>query len=447
MDAPVTTSVPSPPDLRRSAADASASAVEHATYRKVTWRLLPLLMLCYLVAYLDRVNIGFARLQMVGDLGFSETVYGFGAGIFFIGYFLFEVPSNMILHRVGARVWIGRIMITWGLVSGAFMFVRTPVMFYSLRFLLGLAEAGFYPGIILYLTYWYPSARRARMTSLFMTAIPISGVFGGPISGWIMQDLSGAFGLRGWQWLFLLEAVPSIVVGVIVIAYLDNGIRAAKWLSEPEQSLLEQRITEDAAAVAPHASVFAVFGDRRVWLMCAIYFTCAVGQYGLTFWMPVLVQTAGVQGVLSIGVLTAVPYVVGGIGMIVLGHSADRRRSRRAHLAGALLMGAVGLTLSSLAGTHTLLAIACLAVASVGILSAAPLFWSLPTAILSGAAAAAGIATINSVANLGGFISPTVVGGLRDATGSTEAGMFAVSAVLVAGAIVALRIPGRLVDR
>jgi D-galactonate transporter len=422
------------------------AAFEEATYRKVTWRLLPLLILCYLVAYLDRVNIGFARLQMMDDLGFSETVYGLGAGIFFIGYFLFEVPSNVILHRVGARLWIGRIMITWGLVSGAFVFVKTPWMFYTLRFLLGLAEAGFYPGIILYLTYWYPSGRRARMTSLFMTAIPISGIFGGPLSGWIMQSFAGTHGWDGWQWLFVIEAIPSLLLGVVVMLYLDNGIRAARWLTDAEKTLLERHVDAEAAALPAHGSIRAVFADRRVWWMCLIYFACAVGQYGLTFWMPVLIQTAGVSGVLEIGVLTAVPYAAGGIAMLVLGRRADRHRTRRAHEAFALVLGAVGLSASALAGTHTTLAIACLTIAAAGILSAAPLFWSLPTAIFSGAAAAAGIATINSVANLGGFISPTVVGSLRDLTGSTEAGMFAVSATLVVGAIVALRMP-RGVDR
>lgn len=426
---------------------ATGAAFEAATYRKVTARLLPILILCYLVAYLDRVNIGFARLQMMDDLGFSETVYGFGAGIFFIGYFLFEVPSNIILHRVGARVWIGRIMITWGIVSGAFMFVKTPLMFYSLRFLLGLAEAGFYPGIILYLTYWFPSGRRARMTSLFMTAIPISGIFGGPLSGWIMQTFAGTHGWDGWQWLFLIEAVPSIVLGVVVILYLDNGIRSAAWLTEPEKRLLEQRVAEDGATVNAHLSIGDMFRDGRIWLMCLIYFSCAVGQYGLTFWMPVLMQSAGVTGVLMIGILTAVPYAAGAVAMLTLGHSADRRRTRRAHLAFALTLGAVALSASAMAGTQTVLAIVCLTLAAAGILSAAPLFWSLPTAILRGTAAAAGIATINSVANLGGFISPTVVGALRDMTGSTEAGMFAVSGTLIMGAMVALSIPGRLVDK
>jgi len=424
------------------------TATEAAAYRKVTWRLLPFLMLCYVVAYLDRVNVGFARLQMLNDLGFSETVYGLGAGMFFIGYFTFEVPSNIILHRVGARTWIARIMISWGIVSALFMFIRTPFSFYALRFVLGVAEAGFFPGIILYLTYWFPSDRRGRMISMFMMAIPLSGIFGGPLSGWIMTRFAGVAGLPGWQWLFLLEAAPALVVGVIVLLYLDNGIRSARWLNEEEKALLERRLAEDTAHIQPHGSLGAVLADRRVALMCAIYFTIVMGQYGLTFWMPTLIQAAGIRGTLRIGLFTAIPYGAGAIAMIFFGRSADRRRERRWHAAGAMLIGAAGMTLSAIAGTHTALAITLLTLASTGVFSCAPLFWSLPTAFLSGSAAAAGIAAINSIGNLAGFVSPYVVGWLKDATHSTQAGMYAVSAVLAAGALIILVfVPARLVNR
>jgi D-galactonate transporter len=427
--------------------ESADAAVEARAYRKVTWRLLPFLMLCYVVAYLDRVNVGFAKLEMLGDLGFSETAYGLGAGMFFIGYFLFEVPSNIILHRVGARMWIGRIMISWGLVSALFMFTRTPLMFYALRFALGLAEAGFFPGIILYLTYWYPSERRARMISLFMTAIPISGILGGPFSGWIMQSMDGVHGWRGWQWLFLVEAMPAVVVGVATLFYLDNGIRSAAWLTDREKLLLDRKLDRDRAQVVVHPTVGAVFADRRLWRMCLIYFCCVIGQYGLTFWLPTLVQQAGVGGALQIGLLTTVPYAGGVAAMLLFGRSADRRRERRWHLAIPMVMGALGLSLSAVAGTHTAAAILCLTVAAGGILTCAPLFWSLPTALLGGAAAAAGIAAINSVGNLAGFVSPYVVGWLKDLTASTEAGMFAVSAVLVFGAFVVLTVPAALVNR
>jgi MFS family permease len=433
-------------DLSRVQGISSAS-VEDDAYRKVTWRLLPILMICYLVAYLDRVNIGFAKLQMLQDLGFSETVYGLGAGMFFIGYFFFEVPSNLILHRVGARIWIGRIMITWGLVSGAFMFVRTPAMFYGLRFLLGIAEAGFFPGIILYLTYWYPSHRRARMIALFMTAIPMSGVIGGPISGWIMKALSGTSGLPGWQWLFLLEALPALVIGVVVMIYLDNGIRSAAWLSDGEKDVLEAALAREHAATPVHPSLRALAADGRLWRMAAIYFASVVGSYGLTFWMPTLIEGAGVHSLLSIGLLTAIPYSAAVVVMLLLGKTGDRTRERRWHTAGPMIGGAIGLIASAFAGTHTVLALICLTVAAAGIVSAAPLFWSLPTAILRGSAAAAGIAAINSVGNLGGFVSPYMVGWLKDLTQSTTPGMYAVSAVLIVGAILVLGIPAKMVNR
>ncbi|MGH9771614.1 MAG: MFS transporter, partial [Candidatus Acidiferrales bacterium] len=311
----------------------SSSQFEQATYAKVTRRLLPFLLLCYVVSYLDRINIGFAKLQMLSDLRFSETVFGLGAGIFFIGYFLFEVPSNIVMYKVGTRVWIARIMVTWGIVSACTLLVKTPAQFYGVRFLLGVAEAGFFPGIILYLTYWYPAHRRARMVATFMVAIPLSGILGGPISGFIMQFLAGKSGLPGWKWLFLLESIPSVLLGFATLVYLDSGIRQAKWLTEEEKQLLERNIARERAEKIEHPSLLAVFRDRRVWLMSWIFFSCAMGQYALTFWMPSLIRTAGVKSVLNVGLLTAVPYVVTAIAMVLLGASADRHRERRWHLA------------------------------------------------------------------------------------------------------------------
>jgi D-galactonate transporter len=418
--------------------------MESTTYRKVTWRLLPFLVVCYVVAYLDRVNIGFARLQMLDDLRFSETVYGLGAGMFFIGYFLFEVPSNLILHRVGARIWIGRIMVTWGVISAMFMYTSSPAMFYTLRFLLGVAEAGFFPGIILYLTYWYPSEWRVRMVALFMTAVPIAGVLGGPLSGWILESFDGVRGWAGWQWLFLIEALPAIVAGIAVMLYLDNGIESARWLTDDEKRLLERKLDADRGAATNHLSLSAVFADRRVWLLCVIYFCYVMGHYGLTFWLPVLIQGAGVQGALQIGLITAIPYSVSVVVMILLGRSADARRERRWHTAVPMLAGALGLTLSAVAGKHTALAVLCLTLGSAGVFSAGPVFWGLPTAFLGGSAAAAGIAVINSIGNLAGFVSPYVVGWLTDLTDKTEAGMYAVSAALVVGALAVLAGPGRV---
>jgi D-galactonate transporter len=424
------------------------SADEASVYRKVTWRIVPFLMLCYIVAYLDRVNVGFAKLQMLSDLKFSDTVFGLGAGVFFIGYFLFEVPSNVILHKVGARVWIARIMITWALISAAFMFVSTPLTFYIMRFLLGLAEAGFFPGIILYLTYWYPAQRRARMVCTFMTAIPLAGVIGGPLSGWIMESFAGVNGWTGWQWMFILEAVPAIVLGLGVLLYLDDGIRSAKWLDEGEKRLLETHIANEAKDKVAHPSLRSMFADPRVWLMALIYFCCVMGQYGLTFWMPTLIKTAGIKGVLNIGLFTAIPYSAAVVTMLLLGRSSDKRGERRWHLVIPMLLGAVGLVGSALAGTtNTGIAIVFLSMAAAGVLSSAPLFWSLPTAFLSGVAAAAGIAAINSVGNLAGFAAPFLIGAIKDLTQSTDIGLYLLAGVLVAGAIIVLNVPARLVNR
>ncbi|WP_342050593.1 MULTISPECIES: MFS transporter [unclassified Cupriavidus] len=419
---------------------------EDAIYRKVSWRLVPFLLLCYVVAYLDRVNVGFAKLQMLNDLKFSETIYGLGAGIFFIGYFLFEVPSNVILHRVGARIWIARIMITWGLISAAMMFVTTPTMFYVLRFLLGVAEAGFFPGIILYLTYWYPAARRGRTTTYFMTAIALSGVIGGPLSGWVMQAFDGHNGWSGWQWMFLIEGVPSVLVGLWVLAYLDDRIGHAKWLTADEKAVLERNIAaEDQHKEDP--PIGRVLSSPRVWLMAAIYFSFVMGLYGVSFWLPTIIKQTGVSSALHIGLLTAIPYGCAVIGMVLFASSADRRGERRWHIAIPALIGAVGLVLSVHWRADTTLAMVALTLATIGILTTLPLFWSLPTAFLAGTGAAAGIALINSLGNLAGFISPYAVGWLKDATQSTDSGMYLLAACMVVGAALALSVPAAMVSR
>jgi D-galactonate transporter len=438
-----------PAGTRTGAAAQADSEETRRTYKKVFWRIVPFLMLCYVVAYLDRVNVGFAKLQMSQDLAFSETVFGLGAGIFFLGYFLFELPSNLLMHKVGARIWIARIMITWGLLSAAFIFVKTPAQFYVLRFLLGLAEAGFYPGVILYLTYWYPSHRRAKIVAVFMSAIPVSGIFGNPLSGWIMQRFAGHSGYAGWQWMFLIEAVPAVLVGIATILYLDNGIRNAKWLTEREKRLLEEEIEAQPhhREGAKQHSLAAVFADRRMWWMSLIYFAFVTGQYGITFWMPTFIKSTGVTGAFNIGLLSAIPFLAAIIVMNVLGASADRRRERRWHLIVPALGAAVGFCAAAAFAGNTVLSIVALSLAAAGVLTCAPLFWSLPTAYMSGAAAAAGIAIINSIGNLAGFASPYMIGYLKDVTHSTAAGMYVLAGMLVIGALATWLTPAKLVNR
>jgi len=431
-----------------TAAISAPSAFEDLTYKKVAWRIMPLLMICYIVAYLDRVNVGFAKLQMLSDLGFSEAVYGFGAGIFFFGYFIFEVPSNIILHRVGARVWIARIMVTWAVVSGACMFVSTPTSFYVMRFLLGLAEAGFFPGIILYLTYWFPSARRSKIVSIFMAAIPLAGLIGGPLSGWVMESVAGVSGLKGWQWMFVLEAIPAVVLAIVVFFYLDDSIKSAKWLSAEEKNLLADKIAEDQREKIDHGSFGAVIKDGRLWLAVVVYFCIVMGQYSLTFYLPTLIKTAGIKGILNIGLFTAIPYGTAVVSMIWFGLRSDKKRERRWHLVIPMYMGVVGLVGSALAGTtNTEIAVAFLTLAAAGVLSATPLFWALPTSFLAGASAAAGIAAINSVGNLSGFVAPFLIGAIKDATGSSNIGLYVISCVLVIGSFAVLKFPAKLVNR
>ena len=421
-------------------------AAESWLYVRVTRRMIPLLFCCYVAAYLDRVNIGFAKLQMLSALRLSETVYGLGAGIFFIGYFLFEIPSNIILHRVGARRWIARVMVTWAVVSAAMVFVRTPTSFYVLRFLLGVAEAGFFPGMILYLTYWYPAYRRARIIALFMTAIPIAGVIGGPLSGWVLKTMTGVQGLAGWQWLFLIEAVPSLALGVAVLVYLDDSIVGARWLTSEEKELLARRISEDQTPISSHA-LWDGFTNPRVWLLAAVYFCLIAGLYGAGFWMPTLIQRSGVASPLAIGMLTVLPNAAGAGAMVAISRASDAARERRWHLIIPALIGAAGWLLTVRFGAHSAVALLGMTLAMAGVTTSLSQFWCLPTAILAGAAAATGIALINSIGNLAGFVSPWVIGWIIDRTRSTDLGVYALAGAMSIGSLLVLTIPGRIVNR
>ena len=410
-------------------------------YRKLDKRLLPLLISLYIVAYLDRVNIGFAKLTMTKELGFSDSVYGLGAGIFFLGYFLFEIPSNLILQRVGAKLWIARIMIVWGLLSAATMFVTTPVQFYTVRFLLGLGEAGFAPGIILYLTYWYPAVRRAKATATFMTAIAWSGIIGGPLSGFIMTTFDGIANLAGWQWLFLLEAVPAIILGVVVIIWMDNNPSTAQWLSREERTWLVEQLRQETMqkAQSGHIDSFAkVLTHSKVWWLSGAYFSVIMGVYGISFWVPQIIHELGKQSIQQTGLLTAIPYLLAAVGMVVISHSSDKRQERCWHFALSAMLGSVGLTLSGYYNDSLPLTLLALSLACLGILSALPVFWSIPTQILNGAAAAGGIALINSCGNLAGYLSPVLVAWIKEATGNLTNALYMLAAWVILSAIIVI---------
>lgn len=423
------------------------TTVRKSAYRKIAFRLMPFLMLCYFCAYLDRVNVGFAKLQMMSDLQFSEAVYGLGAGIFFIGYFLCEVPSNIVLHKVGARRWIARIMITWGILSGCFAFVQTEWQFYTLRFLLGVAEAGLAPGLLLYLTYWFPSYRRARMTVLWFIAIPISGMVGGPLSGLIMDRMNGVHGWFGWQWMFVIEAIPTVLVGLLVLAVLKDSVQDANWLTQDEKSLVKQELAQDNQHKEGHASVKEFIADKRLWLLAGIYFCVVMGQYAITFWLPTLIRNSGISDNWHIGLLTSLPYMCAIVVMILAGRSGDHFQERRWHLIIPMCAGAIALTFATLFASNLTLSLICLCIAASGVLTASSLFWMLPTNFLGGVSAAAGIAAVNSFANLAGFCSPYLIGWVTTNTGSNAIGMFLITAVLIFGASLVLRVPAKLVNR
>lgn len=418
-----------------SSSVSSTSVNEKVLYSRVAWRLLPFLFWCYVLAFLDRVNVGFAKLTMQQDLGFSDTVYGLGAGIFFIGYFIFEVPSNLIMARVGAKVWIARIMMTWGVISALTMFVSSPGWFYVLRFSLGVAEAGFFPGIIYYLTCWFPSERRGRIIAVFMSAIAVAGVIGGPLSGWIMEYFDGKNGWAGWQWLFLLEGLPSVLTGLLVLWVLDSRISDARWLSAEEKRVLEGNLERENAS-KDHASLATMFRDVRIFLLSGVYFCISLGLYGLTFWLPQLIRNSGVEEPGKVGLLSAVPFSCAVLAMWLIGRNSDRTGERRWHFALCGLAGAVGLVLSISAGTQVMTALAALSLAAVGIYSALPIYWTLPTSFLSGKAAAAGIAMANSIGGLAGFCGPFLIGAVKDASGGRmDVSLYVIAAFLVLGGV------------
>jgi ACS family tartrate transporter-like MFS transporter len=411
---------------------------ERLLLSKLTRRLIPFMFLLYIVSYLDRINVGFAALQLNKALNFDPTVFGLGAGIFFIGYFIFEVPSNLILERVGPRRWIARILVTWGIISSAMMFVNGAAVFYVLRFLLGIAEAGFFPGMILYLTYWFPATARGRAVARFMTANAMAGVIGGPVSGFLLR-MNGAAGLAGWQWLFLFEGIPAVILGFVTLAYLPDGPTHAKWLSAEEKEWLAAKLERESDEVrrSGHHTLGQALRSGRVWTLAFIYFAVIMSFYGVSIWLPQIVQAFSGASDLLVGFISAIPYLAASIGMVLVGRSSDRSRERRFHVAALAFVGAAGLSAAAFL-TNPIAELGALCIAAVGIWGTLGPFWAMSSEFLSGTGAAAGIALINSVGNLGGFLGPYLVGLVRNRTGNFALALLALAVWPFIGGVITL---------
>jgi ACS family tartrate transporter-like MFS transporter len=421
-----------------SAAGAAKSELETSTIRAISWRLIPFLVLAYFFSYLDRVNLGFAALTMNAELKFSPTIFAWGAGIFFIGYFIFEVPSNLALEKFGASRWIARIMVTWGVISALMSLVSGELSFYILRFLLGVAEAGFFPGIILYLTYWYPAEYRARFLAAFAVAVPISTVIGAPASG-LLLGLDGAMGLKGWQWLFIIEGVPSVLLGIVTWFYLTDRPERADWLTAEQKAWLASKLNAETAAkqAAKHLTLSEALSSPKVIMLSLSYFGFVGALYGMQFWLPQIVKAFGLTNAQT-GFVTAIPYAFGTIAMILWARHSDASRERVLHVGAPLLLTALALAASSTISDPTMTMVV-LTVAAIGVFCTFGTFWTLPTAWLSGTAAAGAIALINSIGNLAGFGGPYLIGWVKEATGNTSTGLLVLAVLpLIGGLLVFL---------
>jgi ACS family tartrate transporter-like MFS transporter len=408
------------------------------TLRKVTWRVIPFLFVLYIIAWLDRVNVSFAALEMNADLGFSSATFGVGSGIFFLGYCLFEIPSNIILERVGARLWIARIMVTWGLISAGLMLVRTPQLFYLLRFLLGVAEAGFFPGVIYYLSLWYPTAQRARAIAAFMTAVPLTGLIGGPLSGALL-GLDGVYGLKGWQWLFLLEGLPAMVLGISVIFYLNDRPETTHWLTPAERDWLVETLGAERNACLLRPNISVALTDATVWKLGIIFLLTAAGFYGYSFWAPLVIKSLSGLSNFKVGLVLGAISAITILGMLLNGYHSDRKGERAIHIAVPLLITAVGFLGCALLH-QPVLAIIALALVPLGHCASYGPFWSMPTQFLTGPAAAAGIALVTMIANVGGFAGPALIGWLKTRTGTHADAFLLLGGLAVIAALLALRI-------
>lgn len=420
----------------------------HRLYRKIAWRLIPFLCFCYLAAYLDRINVGFAKLQMAEQLQLSEAAFGLGAGLFFVGYILFEVPSNLILKRVGARVWIARIMITWGVLSACTMLVTTPGQFYLVRFLLGIAEAGFLPGVLYYLTLWFPTYRRGRVIALFMIGLPLSSVVGAPLSGWILGAFDQVQGLRGWQWLFLLEGIPSVLLGLFALRLLPEGPKQAEWLDVTEQGRVLRDLTVDEAQSPDSGESFRQgFFNLKIWMLGGIDFAILLSAYAMGFWLPTFIRNAGVVDVADIGLLTALPSIAAVFGMLALGASSDHFRERRWHIILPFWIGAAAMAASTAVTDSVVMTVLLFSIAQAAIIGAVPVFFSLPATFLTGTAAATGFALACSLANIAGLVSNTLIGLALDLTGKSGSALWFFAACLVLGSLLVVALPAKVVNR
>jgi len=420
----------------------AAKRFETAMYRKITMRLMPYLFLCYVVAYVNRMNVSFAKLQMQQDLGMSEAVYGMGAGMFFVGYFFFNVPSNMVLKKIGARGLLGPILIARGILSAWMMFVHGATSYYVLRFIGGAVEAGFFPGVVLYMTFWYTAKYRAKMMAIFMGAVPLSGIFAGPLLGWMLKHLQGVAGLTGWQWLFLICAIPCSLMGVAGFFVMTNEPERATWLSADEKRLvlgnLEAEQVANKRAGGAKSKLSDAFRNSSVWLLCLVDFGVTAGNYGIGFYLPQVIKDRISKDPVAIGWLYAIPWVVTAIAMFVVGHHSDKTGERRWHLALSCFFGGVAFAVSALPGIPGAVSLAALTIATAGILCALTVFWAVPSALLSGTAAAAGIAWINAVANLAGYAAPHAIGVIVDHTHSMMLAMLAMSGTMLCSSVLTL---------
>jgi len=436
--------------ISKSIGKESYTAEEVQVYKKVIWKLIPFLCFCYIAAYLDRINVGLAKLNMLADVHLSDAAFGLGAGLFFVGYILFEVPSNLIMEKVGAKIWIARIMITWGILSGLTMFVTTPMQFYVLRFLLGVAEAGFLPGVLYYLTTWFPTYYRGKIIALFMIGLPLAVIIGSPLSGWIMTTFDQVHGFKGWQWLFFLEAIPSVLLGILTLKVLPNHFSKAKWLNEQEKAIIETNLQKDLdgndSAKEKHSFKDGFF-NINILKLGAINFSMLLCTYSMGFWLPTFVKSTGVSNVLHIGLLVAIPSIIALFAMLLIGRSSDRLRERRWHLVVPFVFGSIALFLTSMFSGNIVMTIVLFSIAAIATTGTIPVFFSLPATFLSGTAAATGFALACSLANLAGLVSNTLVGYAIQITGKPEGALMVFAGCLLLSCLIVLSLPKKLVNK